>query len=556
MSKLRIFSLTKIFIKDFYLNLPIFDRERRKFNTRSIFFWLLIILLVGIIYISYQIINFLMQINQTEIFIDLYLPIVGIILTFQIILVCANIFFFSKDIRMILHMPIKPVELLLAKLNVLLFMIYISEIFFALIPFTLYGLMVNVHFMFYLWEIIVLVFFPILLATIIGSIMLIIMRFTKFIKNKDLFQLIITSLLLMVVFFIQFKVTTELVTFNNNEEVLQQVGTVNDKFKNIGNYFLVINPSIDILSNPNSFSAFIALLKLIIFDFIGLMIFLVIGKFTYLKDILRNIVNYTNKKKKAVMKNKKSRSHSIGMTYILKETKMLIRQPTFFMQCVFPVIIVLITCIMLIGIFSPVIDELLQTANNGEFNKMSFNAEILCYILIILQVLFSISNISLTAVSRDGRSALFVKYIPVELYKQFIYKIMPQVLLNLLLTIVLLSILWYFLPFMNIIYIFFVFVVAMMINFINSYLMLVVDLRRPNLNWSTEYAVVKKSNNKMFQYVFMIINVLFLMYLAKIFENVNIIITCVSEILIFVIIFIVIDRCVKKWQDKLFNKII
>lgn len=556
MSKLRIFSLTKIFIKDFYLNLPIFDRERRKFNTRSIFFWLLIILLVGIIYISYQIINFLMQINQPEIFIDLYLPIVGIILTFQIILVCANIFFFSKDIRMILHMPIKPVELLLAKLNVLLFMIYISEIFFALIPFTLYGLMVNVHFMFYLWEIIVLVLFPILLATIIGSIMLIIMRFTKFIKNKDLFQLIITSLLLMVVFFIQFKVTTELVTFNNNEEVLQQVGTVNDKFKNIGNYFLVINPSIDILSNPNSFSAFIALLKLIIFDFIGLMIFLVIGKFTYLKDILRNIVNYTNKKKKAVMKNKKSRFHSIGMTYILKETKMLIRQPTFFMQCVFPVIIVLITCIMLIGIFSPVIDELLQTANNGEFNKMSFNAEILCYILIILQVLFSISNISLTAVSRDGRSALFVKYIPVELYKQFIYKIMPQVLLNLLLTIVLLSILWYFLPFMNIIYIFFVFVVAMMINFINSYLMLVVDLRRPNLNWSTEYAVVKKSNNKMFQYVFMIINVLFLMYLAKIFENVNIIIICVSEILIFVIIFIVIDRCVKKWQDKLFNKII
>jgi hypothetical protein len=86
--------------------------------------------------------------------------------------------------------------------------------------------------------------------------------------------------------------------------------------------------------------------------------------------------------------------------------------------------------------------------------------------------------------------------------------------------------------------------------------MLVVDLRRPNLDWDTEYSVVKKSDNKLFQYVLMIINILFLMYIAKIFSDVNIFISLIGEIIIFTIIFIIIDRCIKKWQNKLFNKII
>lgn len=85
--------------------------------------------------------------------------------------------------------------------------------------------------------------------------------------------------------------------------------------------------------------------------------------------------------------------------------------------------------------------------------------------------------------------------------------------------------------------------------------MLVVDLRRPNLDWDTEYSVVKKSDNKLFQYVLMIVNVLFLMYIANIFEDLDILIALIGETIIFAVIFILIDRCIKKWQKKLFNKI-
>jgi ABC-2 type transport system permease protein len=218
---------------------------------------------------------------------------------------------------------------------------------------------------------------------------------------------------------------------------------------------------------------------------------------------------------------------------------------------------ILFTFITLIIVLLPAINEILQDETiQDSLQNLSFNTEAVCDILIVLQVLFSISNISLTAISREGKNALFIKYIPIELYQQFLYKNIPQILLNLLVSIIVLGLILYVVPSINILYLFMVFIISILINLINSYLMLVVDLRRPNLDWDTEYSVVKKSDNKLFQYVLMIINILFLMYIAKIFSDVNIFISLIGEIIIFTIIFIIIDRCIKKWQNKLFNKII
>ena len=46
------------------------------------------------------------------------------------------------------------------------------------------------------------------------------------------------------------------------------------------------------------------------------------------------------------------------------------------------------------------------------------------------------------------------------------------------------------------------------------------------------------------------------MYISNIFQGQNIVITLIIEMIIFAIIFGIVDRGVKKWQDKLFSKII
>ncbi|MCI8470616.1 MAG: hypothetical protein HFJ35_03900 [Clostridia bacterium] len=553
----KIFSLTKVFIKEFYQNLAIFDTQKKKFNKKSIFFWLLAIVFLGITYISYEIITFLADVGQEAVFLNLYFFVLTILILFQTILICANIFFFSKDIEKVLHMPLKPIELLLAKFNTLLCMLYISEGILGLVPLTLYGMLTHAYFTFYLWEVVILAIFPILLAAFISTIMLVIMRFARFIKNKDVFQFIITVIMIALLCVLEAKMMNGIFGIQNDEQALQEFTSLSQKAEQVGKYFLVINPSVSILSNSFSIEAIISILELIMYNVIGGIIFIAIGRITYLKDILRNMMSYTNKKRKNIDINKDIKLGNRRKTYIVKELKMIAREPIYLMQCVFPVIIILVTIIIVLAVGLPIIEEALKDESiYNAMQNLSFNTEVVCDILIVLQVLFSISNISLTAISREGKNATFIKYIPIELYKQFVYKNIPQILLNFFVLIVILGIIWYLVPSINVLYLFMIFIIAMLINLINSYLMLIVDLRRPNLNWEAEYTVVKKSDNKFFQYAFMIVNILFLMYIAKILEDMNILVGLIIEMIIFALLFIILDRFIKKIQNKLFNKII
>lgn len=554
----KIISLTKVFIKEFYQNLPIFNRQKNKINKKSIFFWLIAIIIIAITYVSHQVITFLVDARQPEIFLNIYFSILAVVLLFQTILVCSNLFFFSKDIEKILHMPLKPVELLLAKFNTLLFMLYLTESILGIIPFSLYGMLTNAHFSFFLWEIVVLIIFPIFIATFVSTVTLLIMRVGKFIKNKEVFQFFITTILIMLLLTMEFRVVNNLFGITNDEQALEQFSSFSQKAEQANQYFLIINPSVKILTNPTDITAMVAMLKLLGYNIIGGIIFIAIGKRTYIKDILKNMLSNSNKKIKEIDTRRDIESHSIRNAYIRKEIKLLIREPIFFMQCVLPVISIIITCLVMMVILLPTIQEMMmqEEAIQNAFQNLSFNMEAVCDILIIMQVLFSLSSISLTAISREGKNAVFIKYIPIELHKQFFYKSIPQIGLNFLVTIVVFAIVSYILPNINWLYLGITFMVATIINCINSYLMLVVDLIRPNLDWDTEYSVVKKSDNKVFQYAFMILNILFLMYLARIFKNLNMIVALTGEVVVYVILLIIIAKSIKKWQKKLFRKII
>ena len=237
---------------------------------------------------------------------------------------------------------------------------------------------------------------------------------------------------------------------------------------------------------------------------------------------------------------------------------MLFKQPVFFIQTVLPVIIILITLIMIINVFIPIIDSTIQSDETirKSLEGIEFNSEMICIILGILQCLFSISSLSLTAISREGKSAIFIKYIPVSFYRQFRYKNIPQIVLNAIASIIILTITYLLIPEIGLINIALMFIISVFINLINSYLMLTVDLRRPYLNWNSEHSVVKNNDNKSFQYGLTIVMILLYMYISSIFKNINVTLTLSIEAFIFMVIFIIIDRIIKKKSLKLFEKII
>ena len=537
----KIKALTKIFVKDFYQSTNLVSKETKKLNIKSIYFWMLVIVSITIVYVSYEAIKFCKSFGKPEIFINFYMIFLAILLMFQITIVIINIFFFSKDLELILPLPVKTKEILISKFNTVLIMAYITEIIFGLVPLILYGFLNYTNFGYFIFILLVLILLPILFIATIGIFALIFIKILSFIKNRAFLQNL-TSILL-----IGLLLVAENILLGDISNLQEQ------------NFFIFA--IVKILTGTNIIEKCKYLIILFILDVFLLGLFILIGKKIYLRILLKTL-NTSKRNLKFAEKRPieiKNRKISIKKAYIKKEFKMLFKNPIFFMQTIFPVIMILITVVMLANVMIPVIDSAIQNSDETikqSLYSMEFNSEMICIILGFLQVIFSLSSLSLTAISREGKNAIFMKYIPISYYRQFLYKNILQILLNTIVSIILLGIINIYIPKIGLINIGLIFIISIFINLINSYLMLIVDLRKPYLNWNSEHSVVKRNDNKSFQYALTIIMILIYMYLSKIFKDTNVTLALLVEMVIFIISFVVLNEFVKRKADVLFNKII
>lgn len=556
----KVISLAKVFLKDTSMRFKIFKNNSMKMDTKSIFFWMTLIIIIAITFFSYKVIDLLISAGQPQIFLNIFLFIVTMILMFQIILIATNVFFFSKELEYVLPMPISSMELLVAKFVVFLVITYITELIIAFIPLIIYGLMTHISLMYFTLMPILLILYPIVLISIIGLITVVLMKFAKIIKNKDVYQTIITTILLIIAICFE---STAIDKINlqdmKGKDYEQQTQQAVETYTNIGDGFLIINPAVQILSKPNEI---MSILKnfglLILYDLIGISVFLLIGKKVYIKNILLGNLSEVRDRKKVVKINNKKKMNSVAKAYIIKEIKQLYRNPTFFMQLVFPVILILISVLLIVSVFIPIIDSTIQSDDTIKLalEQLVFNSEMLCVILSILAFLFSISALSLTAVSRERESAVVTKYIPVDFFKQFVYKNILQLTLNLIISAIVLGIVYILVSAINILQILLIFIISIFISLIHSYLMLIVDLKRPVLNWDSEYMLVKKNDNKIFQYVTLICLILIFFYLGNILKDIDINIAILVNLIVFIIIFLIINFLVRKYNKKLFKNIV
>lgn len=558
----KIIQLSKIFIKDYFQNLYIFNKDTKKINKKSSFVWLLGITAFVIALLSFKIINLLNDNGQAIIFLKIYFPIIATIFMFQTILVCSNVLFFSKDLEYIVPLPIKPIELLIAKFNNIISITYSLELLFLAVPLLMYGIIVAPTIIYYLTMILVLILFPIFLVTIICIIMIFVMQISKFVKNKDIFQIIIVTIVSLIMIFTEIYIIKSIFNDNVIDEEIDSgnsalVGEAfNNKLDKLNNYFIIINPCISLLTEFTVTNIFLQLLKLILISAIAFIIFIFFGKLVYLKNLLKNM-EYISKKNNnnKIVKNKYIKN-KIKNSYIKNEFVKIIKEPTFFIQCILQYIFIILIMLYVVNLFFPIFMKSLQQENilnTVEINE--FALQCMEIIIIIIQIMFMLGNLSRTSISREGKNAIVMKYIPISLYKQFLWKNIPEILINTFAIIGMTVVIDINIPRISILYYIAGIIIAMLLNIINSFLMIVVDLRRPNLNWITETSALKNNKNKLYQYATTIIIIVILIYLIKILKNVNIIMSLTIIIFSLFIILFIINKLIKNNINKLFKKI-
>lgn len=543
----KIISLTKVLLKNSFQRYNENNKKTSKIG-KILLYAVLVVYLIGIFgFLSYGLITTLQQVQQEAMFIGVFLLGLALLTIIQSIISATNVFYFSKDLEYILPLPLKPNEILISKLNVILVTEYVMELLFAVAPITVYGILTSAGVMFYIISLLVLIIFPIIPILIATFIIMIIMSFSKGVKNKDRFRLIAPLLGIILALVLSFSLsgTSEI----TDEKLINAITQANSMVEMISDKLPIIKPAINAIVN----SDFIEFLKLLGITAIIYIAFILIGNKLYFRGAVGNLSSGSKKGKNITTKD--IRNSSVGKSYVAKEFKMLFKNPIFFVQCVLPSVLmpVVFLGIFIVSISSNNSQESIKQFQNviGSFIETPIG---LAIVLSITEFLTSMLYIAPTAISRDGQNAIFMKYIPVSYYKQLIYKGIPSVVFGTITSIIVIGFV-YVIAAPSVLFLLTVLILNLVLLILQTILMELVDLKKPKLEWSTEYAVVKQNLNLLWPFVLNLleIGIIFIVTIPLSFAN-YLIIALVILVLHIIITYFV-NKYVYKNQDKLFDKI-
>ena len=513
--KSKVLSLSKVIFKNSFQNMETAKEVNNKKSKSMIILYIFAFLyLAGIVGVfSNSLISELLKIHQEKMFLGvILLGIAGFVLI-QTIFSAINLLYYSKDNEYILPLPLKPSQIVIAKTNVLLVTEYFIVAILGLIPLSIYGILTYANILYYIEMVIVLLIFPIIPILISSLLVLIVMSFAKFTKNRNRFQLIATILILVIVFIASFAMGN---TDSSPEELVQMVMKANGMVELVKNAFPTLGMAIESLTNVNIGIQLLNIIFLIATTAIIYALYVFVGQKLYLKGAVGNL--YSGKKNKKKIDEKKAfKNSTIFKTYVGKEFKILLRNPIFFMQCVLPAILfpILIIGMTILGINEESNGQTIDFANMFT-NKTSIyiGIGILCVIQFFLMFIY----ISVTAISRDGQNASFMKYIPVKYMKQIDYKVMPNIIMTSIMSIITVIIAGILIK-ADILYLLLILITSIIMGVFQSYVLIIVDLKKPKLEWNSEYAVVKQNMNLIWSVVISLISITVLIISGVVLEN-------------------------------------
>ena len=549
----KVIALTNVFLKSSFSNYNSKMGIGNKKKLSKILYLILILYLIGIVaFLSYNIIDGFIKINQEKVFVGMVLFSIACFTGFQSIFSSINLLYFTKDSEFILPLPLKPYQVIFAKTIVLIFLEYIIEFFIGFIPLVIYGFQTGSGILYYITMIIALILIPILPILLVTTVVMIIMSFARLAKNRNRFQILATILSLIFVIAISVISGRASDTELTNEEMAQMVMRANGMVELLKGYLPSLDFLINALTTKNALNVVIEIIKTFLVTVVAFGIYLFIANKIYLKGLVGNLFSGNSRKTKIRLKENDYKNSKLYKTYIGKEFKILARNPVFLMECLTPAIFI---PIIMIGIVYLQTNSIQKEGFQLLFSVINVNSiQIASIVLGIIEFFTMFIYISITAISRDGSNAVFIKYIPVSLYKQYIYKIVPNMIMSLFSIVITLIIAQIILKF-NISVLIAIFAVSSLMSLFQSMLMIIIDLKRPKLEWDSEYAVVKQNFNLIFPVIIGLVNIGILALVTVFFKNLSIYISLGVLVLVFTLATYFANRYLYKNQEELARKI-
>lgn len=401
-----------------------------------------------------------------------------------------TVFYFTKDIELLLPLPFKPYEILGAKFVTVLIYQYLTEVLF-LVPFLgVYGYKSSAGVGYWIIAIMIFLILPVIPLVLASLFNMIIMRFTNLGKHKDTLRII--GGIFSIVLFLSINLlrsngssqgkTLELVALGNNSLIKIMNSIV--PITKWSTYSLTAKSTSEIVLNLGLF---------ILVSILFIIIFMMVAHKLYLKGVIGGSETFSKRKElnnEQIEKSTKQRSKF--KAYLLKEINVLFRNPVSLLNCVIPNLI--FPMILIIGMYTNIDSYFSKSTISAFFSNKEVAGIVIIIIFAIFLSLSSRNMIASTSISREGQNMYINKYIPISYREQIISKILPDIIMNMISALLILLILVSMIKIPIIIGII-IFIMSLLASIISAGLGIIKEINNPVLDWDNEQKAVKQNKN-------------------------------------------------------------
>lgn len=430
---------------------------------------------------------------------DIILPLVfgatSVVIFIFGIFYAISVMYHADDVEQLKYLPLRPYHILGAKFITLIVYEYIFESFILLPVLVAYGIKSGAGAAYIAYSVILFLITPIIALSMASVLVMIVMRFTSFGKNKQVFRFVggILAMALAIGFNIFVQGSVSSISDAQMAQALMN-STLPETF---GSLFPGIGFASRALVDSASLSGLWNLLLFVLCSAGAVAVFMAAGQLFYLKGV-SGITESAAKRKAIKDLGRETEGASSVRTYFKKEMRLLFRSPIAFMNCVlmtfiWPVLIVIV--FMSGGTKMRMMTEMISTMDEG----------LLVAIIIGANAFIASSNgITSTAISREGTSLYFMKYIPMSMHKQLLAKNITGMVFSGI-SVLLMAGLAMFLGASAAVAAASL-IVGLVVMAATSYAGLLIDVGNPKLQWVNEQQAIKQNVNVILH---MLVGVLF-----------------------------------------------
>jgi len=403
-------------------------------------------------------------------------------------------FYFSKDLNILIPLPLKPYQVLVSKMIVVMVNEYLTLLPILLPPIIIFGVRMEQGFIYWIKSFLLVLASPVLPLVLDALFIMVLMRFINFRKSKDLLAVIGGFLGLFIGLGTNFIVTR--IPKGNEEEFLRNIVTgQSEMFRLIAERFppslwATLGLSRQGLEGAGNFALFIA---------VSILLFLVLmwlGNKIFYKSVLSGLE--VARKKKALSAEEANRKYGKVSTPVLailrREWMLLLRTPVYFLNGLVGIII---------GPFM-VVFMFFAGDQSGEFGQLLYmlqDKSLSIYVTLggLALALFTAGmNVAAsTVVSREGQTFWIAKMIPVSPKQQVMGKYINVFSISeigILVTTVLLAV---FLK-ISLVKILVIIILGTLGSIPLTALNMLIDVLHPKLVWNNPQEAMKQNTNGFF----------------------------------------------------------